>query len=401
MHNTVKLSENLTWVGVSDRRIPRFENIFPLTSGVNYNSYLITDEKTCLLDTVDPDVSEQFIDNIEHALGGRQLDYLVINHMEPDHCGSIERVTQIYPEVKLVGNSKTFAFLEQFYESDLSERYILVKEGEELQLGSHTLRFLMAPLVHWPEVMVTYDVEHKILFSADAFGNFGALNGNLYADEVDFKKDWLDEARRYYINIVGRHGRNVQNLFKKLDTLEIDMICSLHGHIYRTPEDVSMMIEKYRTWSAFEPERSGVVLVYSTMYGNTELVMNIMASKLAAKGIQDIQMYDVAQTDFSYIIPRCHQNSHIIFGIQNYNTTLYPTMDAFIRELLHTNFQNRKVGLVCNSSWGGRALKEFQEYLASNKGLEEFTEPLNILSALKPDQEALVDEFVDKLIASM
>lgn len=400
MHNTVKISKDLYWVGVGDRRLPRFENIFPLTSGVNYNSYLITDEKTCLLDTVDPDVSEQFIDNIQHILGDRPLDYLVINHMEPDHCGSIERVAQLYPDVKLVGNTKTFMFLEQFYEADLSANYVVVRDGDEISLGSRTLRFLLAPLVHWPEVMNTYDVENKILFSADAFGNFGVLNGNLYADEVDFHKDWLDEARRYYINIVGRHGRNVQNLFKKLRAIEIDMICSLHGHIYRTKEDVELMMSKYDLWSSYTPEKEGVILVYSTMYGNTELVMNLIASKLAQKGVRDIVMYDVSNTDFSYIISKLHEHSHAIFGIQNYNTTLYPKMDALVRELLHTNYQNRKVGLVCNSSWGGKALPEMKAYLQSGKNLVEIVEPLNIMSALKPDQEALVDQFVEDFLAN-
>lgn len=401
MHNTVQISDTLFWVGTGDRRIPRFENIFPLTSGVNYNSYLIIDEKTCLIDTVDADVTEQFVDNIEHVLGDRKLDYLVINHMEPDHCGSIERISQLYPEVKLVGNAKTFKFFEQFYESDLTDRYHVVKDKDELSLGNHVLRFYLAPLVHWPEVMVTYDETDKVLFAADVFGNFGVTKGNLFADEVNFQRDWLDEFRRYYINIVGKHGRNVQQLFKKIGDLEFKMICSLHGHIYRTPEDIKLVMDKYQTWSTYQPEQQGVVLVYSSMYGNTELVMNLIASRLAKAGIREIDMYDVSQTDASYIIAKMHQYSHVVLGFQNYNTTMYPKMDALIREALLTGFSHRKIGLVCNSSWGGKALKEMQDYLASGTNLETFTEPLSLLSALKPEQESQIDDFVQALLESM
>lgn len=401
MQNTRHIANELYWVGTSDRRIPRFENLFVLTSGVNYNSYLLMDEKTCLLDTVDADVTEQFVDNIQHVLDGRTLDYLVINHMEPDHCGSIERICQIYPEVKLVGNAKTFKFFEQFYESDFSDRYVVVKDKEELSLGKHTLRFYLAPLVHWPEVMVTYDVTDKTLFSADIFGNFGALNGNLYADEVNFERDWLDESRRYYINIVGKHGAQAQALFKKLSDVEINRICALHGHIYRTPEDIQMIRDKYQLWTTYTPEKHGVVLVYSSMYGNTELVMNIIANKLAEKGIKDIEMFDVSITDGSYIIAKLHQHSHAVLGFQNYNTSMYIKMDALIRELLHTNYSNRKLALVCNSSWGGKALKEMQDYLASGKNLEVIGEALSITSAIKPDEEGKIDSFVDALIDSL
>lgn len=400
MHDTRKISEKLDWVGANDPRIVYFENMFPLDNGVTYNSYLYTDEKTCLLDTVDADVAEQFVDNVQHVLGDRKLDYLVILHMEPDHCGSIERIVLEYPEVKLVGNKKTFQFLEQFYETDLTSHYHLVEENDELALGNHTLRFIFAPFVHWPEVMMAYDTVDKVLFSADAFGDFGVQQGNLYSDQIDIHKK-MDEIRRYYINIVGRHGANVQKVFDKLEGLEIKMICALHGHIYRTKEDIELMIDKYQHWSTYTPERQGVTIVYSSMYGNTELAMSIIANKLSEKGAREIQMFDVSRTDPSYIVAACHKNSHTLFGLVTYNTELYPKMDAFLRELLHTRYQNRKIGLVVNKSWGSMALKQARGILEGGKEIIEVVEPLNITSALKPDEVELVDQFVDEIIASL
>lgn len=401
MHNTKEIQPNIHWVGASDRRLDRFENMFPLEEGVAYNSYLIMDEKTCLLDTVDTDVSDVFIDNVLSVLDGRTLDYLVIHHMEPDHCSNIQAIARLFPDVKLVGNAKTFQFLEQFYPMDLKANYQPVKEKDVLELGEHSLTFYLTPMVHWPEVMMSYEPKTKTLFTSDAFGSFGAHNGNLFADQMDFKHEHLDEFRRYYINIVGRFGTNVQAAFKKFVGLEIDMIASLHGPIYRTKEDIDYVMEKYQRWSTYRPEEAGVVLVYSTMYGNTELVMNFLASELADLGVRDIKMYDVSKTDPSYIVSDMHRYSNTVFGLVTYNTDLYLKMAALIDEAVMTAFQNRNISYVVNASWGGKALASAQEKLSKSKNLVEVGEVLNIKSSLKDDQltelKALAQEIAQSI----
>ena len=386
MHNSKEIHPNVHWVGASDRRLDRFENMFPLTDGVAYNSYLIMDEKTCLMDTVDTDVSDVFIDNVLHVLNGRPLDYLVIHHMEPDHCSNIQAIARLFPDVKLVGNAKTFTFLEQFYPMDLSNSYHTVKEKDVLDLGEHSLSFYLTPMVHWPEVMMSYEPKTKTLFTADAFGTFGAHNGNLFADEMDYKHTLLDEARRYYINIVGRFGTNVQNAFKKFSNLEIEMIAPLHGPIYRTKEDIEFIMDKYQTWSTYQPEEDGVVLVYSTMYGNTELAMNFLASELADLGVKDIKMYDVSKTDASYIVSDMHRFSNTVFGLVTYNTDLYLKMAALIDEAVMTKFSNRNNSYVVNMSWGSKALVSAKEKFEKSKNLVEVGEPLTIKSSLKDNQ---------------
>lgn len=374
--------------------------MFPLPNGVAYNSYLINDEKTALLDTVDSSISALYLENITHVLGGRELDYLVINHMEPDHCANIEEIVRRYPNIQVIGNAKTFQFFQQYYSLDMSSNYLEVKEGQEINLGEHTLRFYMAPMVHWPEVMVTYELSKGILFSADAFGSFGAFAGNLFADEVDYDSYFLDEARRYYTNIVGRYGNQVQALFKKLADLSINMICSLHGHIWRK-EMIPYILDKYDKWSRYLPEKNGVVLAYGSMYGNTENAVNALATKLAQRGIRDIRMYDVSKTHPSYIIADIFKYSNVVFASPTYNMQLYFPMDALLRELAVLNISNRKVSLLGNHTWASAALKSLTEMVNGMKNMEVIGTPLDIKSSLREDREQELDALADAIYQSL
>lgn len=281
MHCVKKITDDLYWIGGSDRRLALFENVYPIPRGVSYNSYVLLDEKTVLLDTVDASISGLFFENLEYVLNGRTLDYLIVNHMEPDHCAVIGDVVRRYPDVKLVCNAKTVPMLKQFFNFPVEDRTVIVKEMDTLCTGKHTFAFVMAPMVHWPEAMVSYDTVDKILFSADGFGTFGAINGNLFADEVNFERDWLDDARRYFINIVGKYGVQVQNLLKKAATLEIKMICPLHGPVWR--ENLGWFIEKYDTWSSYKPENQAVMIAYASIYGNTENAAEILAQNWQIK----------------------------------------------------------------------------------------------------------------------
>lgn len=374
--------------------------MFPLTNGVAYNSYLITDEKTALLDTVDSAISAEYMENITHVLNGRQLDYLVVNHMEPDHCANIEEILRRYPAVKVIGNSKTFQFFRQYYSMDISPNCLEVKEGHEISLGRHTLRFYMAPMVHWPEVMVTYEISQGILFSADAFGAFGAMSGNIFADELEYDSYYLDEARRYYTNIVGRFGNQVQALFKKLEGLEINMICALHGHIWRK-DMIPYILDKYDKWSRYIPEKKGVVLAYASMYGNTENAVNALASKLAKRGIEDMRMYDVSKTHPSYIISDIFKYSHVVFASPTYNLQLYFPMEALIKELSVLNICNRKVSLIGNHTWASAALKQMTEMVNSMKNMEIVGTPIDIKSSLREDREQELDDLADAIYQSL
>lgn len=400
MHNSIKITDSLYYVGASDSRIERFENMFPLEHGVAYNSYLYIDDKTCLLDTVDRSVTDIYLDNVRSALDGRDLDYLVINHMEPDHCGNIETICQLYPNCKLVGNKKTFELFEQFYNANFKDRYHIVANEDTLSLGNHELKFILAPMVHWPEVMFSYEVNSKTLFSADAFGSFRRLMGSIFVDEINYVEDYLQEARRYYLNIVGRHGRQVQNTFKKLEAYPIHMICSLHGPIFRKKEDIEFILNKYQTWSTFEKEDDGIVFVYASMYGNTEAVMNKMASELGRHGIKNIRLYDVSHTDVSYIITDMHRFSHTVFGLLTYNTELYHNMQHLIESAVGTGYSNRKVSYVVNQSWGGKALAIAQEILAKSKDLVQIGEPFYIKSAFKDEQEVEFNQLISDIADS-
>jgi len=374
--------------------------MFPLPHGVAYNSYLIMDEKTALLDTVDAAISAEYIENILHVLNGRQLDYLVINHMEPDHCANIEEILRRFPNVKVIGNTKTFQFFRQYYTMDMSDNCIEVKEGQEINLGKHNLRFYMAPMVHWPEVMVTYETTQGILFSADAFGAFGAISGNIFADQVEYDSFYLDEARRYYTNIVGRYGTQVQALFKKLSGLDIKMICALHGHIWRG-DMIPYIMDKYNKWSNYEPEKKGVVLAYGSMYGNTENAVNALAAKLSQRGIKDIRVYDISKTHPSYIISDIFKYSHVVFAAPTYNMNLYFPMDSLLRELAVLNISNRKVSLIGNHTWASAALKIMTEMISNMKNMEIVGTPIDIKSSLREDRKQELDDLADAIYKSM
>lgn len=300
MQNTRKVTEDIIWVGCSDRRLALFENLFPIPRGVSYNSYLIMDEKITLMDTVDASVTEQFMENLEYVLDGKTIDYLVVQHMEPDHCANIAELMRRYPKMQIVTNAKTVPMIRQFFHEPETDQVVLVKEGEPFSTGRHTLNFVMAPMVHWPEVMVTYDSADKVLFSADGFGTFGALNGNIFDDEIDFEKDWICDARRYYTNIVGKYGAQVQALLKKAAGLDIQIICPLHGPIWR--ENLGYIIDKYDKWSRYEPEDQEVVIIYGSIYGHTGAAADALAGKLAEKGLKHISVYDASNTHVSVLI---------------------------------------------------------------------------------------------------
>lgn len=399
MYNVRKVTEDIVWVGASDRRLALFENIFPIPRGVSYNSYVLLDEKTVLLDTVDASVAGQFFENLEHVLDGRKLDYLIVNHMEPDHCAMIGDLVRRYPEVQVVGNTKTFGMIKQFFGTDFAERAVTVKEGDTLATGAHTLHFVMAPMVHWPEVMVTYDERDKVLFAADGFGTFGALNGNIFADEVDFDRDWLDDARRYYTNIVGKYGASVQALLKKASGLEIAVICPLHGPIWR--ENLGYILEKYQKWSTYEAEDQAVVILYATMYGNTASAADALAGRLAAKGVKKIAVYDVSNTHVSELISEIFRASHVVFAAPTYNGGIYPVMENLLADMKALAVQNKTVALMENGTWAPMTAKQMREKLAELKNVTILDAQITIKSAMAPEQEGQLEALADAIVASM
>ena len=399
MYNVRKVTEDIVWVGASDRRLALFENIFPIPRGVSYNSYVLLDEKTVLLDTVDASVAGQFFENLEHVLDGRKLDYLIVNHMEPDHCAMIGDLVRRYPEVQVVGNTKTFGMIKQFFGTDFAERAVTVKEGDTLATGAHTLHFVMAPMVHWPEVMVTYDEKDKVLFAADGFGTFGALNGNIFADEVDFDRDWLDDARRYYTNIVGKYGASVQALLKKASGLDIAVICPLHGPIWR--ENLGYILEKYQKWSTYEAEDQAVVILYATRYGNTASAADALAGRLAAKGVKKIAVYDVSNTHVSELISEIFRASHVVFAAPTYNGGIYPVMENLLADMKALAVQNKTVALMENGTWAPMTAKQMREKLAELKNVTILDAQITIKSAMAPEQEGQLEALADAIVASM
>ena len=399
MHCVKKVTDDLYWIGGSDRRLALFENVYPIPRGVSYNSYVLLDEKTVLLDTVDASISGLFFENLEYVLNGRTLDYLIVNHMEPDHCAVIGDVVRRYPDVKLVCNAKTVPMLKQFFNFPVEDRTVIVKEMDTLCTGKHTFAFVMAPMVHWPEAMVSYDTVDKILFSADGFGTFGAINGNLFADEVNFERDWLDDARRYFINIVGKYGVQVQNLLKKAATLEIKMICPLHGPVWR--ENLGWFIEKYDTWSSYKPEDQAVMIAYASIYGNTENVAEILASKLADKGVKNIAMYDVSVTDPSVIVSESFRCSHLVFAAPSYNGGIFTKMETVLSELKAHSLQNRTVAIMENGTWAPVAGRQMREIFAGMKNIELLEEGVTIRSAVKEAQEASLEALAEKIASSL
>ena len=399
MHCFRKVTNDLYWVGGSDRRLELFENLFPLPCGVSYNSYLLLDEKTVLFDTVDNSIGRQFLDNITALLNGRALDYLVVNHMEPDHCSMIADLMLRYPDMQIIGNAKTFPMIRQFYALDLDSKTITVKEGDTFSSGTHTFRFLMAPMVHWPEVMLTYDETDKVLFSADAFGTFGALNGAIFNDEIDFDRDWLDDARRYYTNIVGKYGMQVQNVLKKASALDIRFICPLHGPIWRN--NLAYLLEKYDIWSSYRPEVKGVMIAYASMYGNTENLANVLACKLADAGITNLTVHDVSRSDVSELIADSFKYSHIVLASPTYNGGVYPAMSNLLEDMNALGIKNRTVAVLGNGTWAPTSAKLMEARLAEMKGMTLLTENFAVKSALQDDQLEDLDELCAKITETL
>ena len=399
MQNSRKITDDLYYVGASDRKLALFENIYPIPRGTSYNSYLLLDEKTVLLDTADAAVAEQFFENVEGVLAGHKLDYLIVNHMEPDHCALIQNLVLRHPELTVVTTAKAAVLIRQFFNFDLDSRLQTVAEGGTLCTGRHTFTFVLAPMVHWPEVMFTYDTTDKILFSADAFGTFGALNGNIYADEVNFDRDWLDDARRYYINIVGKYGTQVQNVLKKAAAIDIQMICPLHGPIWR--QDLGYFIGKYDTWSKYAPEEKGVLIVYASVYGHTAAAAEKMASLLAEHGVKGIAMYDASHTHVSQLVSEAFRYSHIVLASSTYNCDIFTPMENFLTDLKAHNWQRRSVAIIENGSWGPMSGKLMRALLEQMKEINILGENVTLKSALKDEQLPALEALANAIIADM
>ncbi|MEG0330049.1 MAG: FprA family A-type flavoprotein [Longicatena sp.] len=398
MHNVRKVVDDLYWVGGSDHRLALFENIHPIPRGVSYNAYLLMDEKTVLFDTVDWSIGRQFLENIEFVLDGRPLDYLIINHMEPDHCASIEEVVLRYPNVKVISTEKGFLLMRQFgFDVDGKEEE--VKEGDTRCFGAHTITFVEAPMVHWPEAMVSFDVTNGVLFSADAFGSFGALDGKLFNDEVNFDRDWIDDARRYYTNIVGKYGPHVQALLKKAGTIDIKVICPLHGPVWRS--DLGYILDKYMHWSTYEPEVKGVLIAYASMYGNTESAANVLATKLVEKGMYDVALYDVSNTHVSQLISETFKYSHIVLASVTYNLGIYPVMHNFLMDMKALHVQNRTVAIIENGSWATKSGTLMKECLNEMKQMSVLNEEVSIASSMQKNNTNDMNNLVDSILDSM
>ena len=389
-----KVTDDLYWIGGNDRRLALFEGVYQIPRGVSYNSYLLMDEKTVLLDTVDKAVKGVLFENIEKVLDGRKLDYLVVHHMEPDHSEAIWEVVMRYPEVKIVCNAKIAQMMKQFFSFDVDARVVLVKEGDTFHTGKHNLVFVSAPMVHWPEVMVSYDTTDKILFSADAFGTFGALNGALFADEVDFPRDYLDEARRYYTNIVGKYGVQVQALLKKAATLDIQMICPLHGFVWR--KDIGWYLDKYMHWSSYTPEEQGVVIAYASIYGNTANAADVLACRLRERGVRT-EVFDVSVTPASEIIAAAFKYSHLVFAAPTYNSGVFVTMEALLMDLAEHNIQNRTVAFMENGTWAATSARQMGAMLEKCKNLTVLEQKVTIKSSLKEQQMAEIEALAEAL----
>lgn len=394
MYCTKNIASDLVWVGANDRRLAMFEGVYSVPAGVSYNSYLLTDEKTVLFDTVDKAVGRIFFENLEHGLGGRTLDYLIVHHMEPDHSATLSELLLRHPETTVVCNDKTAVMIAQFFGSGAAGRMQLVKEGDTLSTGTHELTFYMAPMIHWPEVMMTYDKTAHTLFTADAFGVFGALNGAIFADEVDFDRDYLKEARRYYSNIVGKYGMQVQNLFRKIADLDIRMLCPLHGFVWR--RDIEYFFKKYNLWSTYTPEEKGVMIAYASIYGNTENAAEILSSKLRERGVRTV-MYDVSVTPASEIIAECFRWSHLVFASSTYNGGVFVTMDELLRDIAAHNLQKRTVAFMENGTWAPVSARQMTAIFAPLKNMTVLEQSISIRSSLTEGQLAEIEALADVL----
>ena len=403
MYNYRKVTDDLYWVGANDHRLALFENIHPLYHGVSYNAYVLLDEKTVLFDTADWSVGRQFIDNVKAVLGGRPLDYLVINHVEPDHAASIEEILLRWPQVRIVTSPKAVILLHQFGFPIDAGQVEEVQEGDSKCFGRHTIAFVSAPMVHWPEAMVSFDTTSGVLFSADAFGSFRALDGKLFADEFHFDSEWLDDARRYYTNIVGKYGPQVQALLNKASSLvgldNIKFICPLHGPVWR--RDLGYLIDKYVHWVTYEPEERGVMIVYASMYGNTETAAEVLSTKLAERGVTNTRLYDVSSTHVSYLISDLFKYSHLVLASVTYNLGIFPPMHSFLMDMKALNLQKRTVALVENGSWAPRSGALMREELEKLKHMDILDASLTMASSLQEQNLGEMDALADAIAASV
>ncbi|WP_270393020.1 FprA family A-type flavoprotein [Butyribacter intestini] len=383
------ISDSIKYVGVDDKDIDLFESQYVVPDGVSYNSYIIFDEKITIMDTVDARATDEWVKNIEEALGGKEPSYLVISHLEPDHAANIGLIAHKYPNMQLIGNAKTFQMLPQFFDEDFADRQVVVKEGDEISLGSHSLTFVMAPMVHWPEVMVAYEKTEKILFSADGFGKFGALDS-----EDD--EGWACEARRYYFNIVGKYGAQVQNLLKKASALDIQTICPLHGPVLK--ENLGYYLDLYNTWSSYEPEDEGVIVAYASIHGNTAKAAKQIADKLKAKGVEKMEVMDLSRDDMAEAVEAAFRYDKMVLACATYDGGLFPVMEDFLNHLKSKNFQKRKAALVENGSWAPLAAKKMRESLESMKNIEICENIVSIKSTVKKENVEQMDKMIDELL---
>ena len=383
----MKISDSVVYIGVNDKNIDLFESQYKVPNGVSYNSYVILDEKVAVMDTVDKRATEQWMENLSQALNGRSVDYLVVSHLEPDHASNVQKLAELYPDMKIVGNAKIFSMLPQFFTMDLSDRSVVVKEGDTLSLGSHTLQFFMAPMVHWPEVMVEYEQSEKILFSADGFGKFGAL---------DVEEDWTDEARRYFINIVGKYGTQVQNLLKKAATLDIQTICPLHGPVLK--ENLGYYIDKYLTWSSYEPEEEGVVIAYASIHGNTAKAAEKMVEILKEKGAKAVCSFDLARDDMAEAVAEAFRYDKLVLMSPTYDGALFPCMEDFLYHLKVKTYKKRTVGIVENGSWAPMAGKLMKAYLEAMKDVQICEPVVSIKSVMKEADEKNLEALAEALL---
>ena len=388
----MKITDTIKYVGVNDHKVDLFEGQYPVANGMAYNSYVILDEKTAVMDTVDANFTHEWLDNLEQVLDGRKPDYLIVQHMEPDHAANVANFLKVYPDTTVVANVKTFQMIYNFFGLTLEGQKLEVTNGGTLSLGNHQLTFVFAPMVHWPEVMVTYDSTDKVLFSADGFGKFGAL---------DVEEDWDDEARRYFIGIVGKYGTQVQSLLKVAATLDIRIICPLHGPVLS--EDLEHYIGLYDTWSSYTPEEEGIVIAYTSVYGHTKKAVDLLADKLRSKGCPKVVVYDLARDDMSLALSDAFRYSKLILATTTYNASIYPFMHDYISRLVEHNFQNRTVGLIENGSWAPLAAKVMREMMAKCKKINWLDTTVKILSAINQDNqdqlEAMADELCKEYIA--
>ena len=394
MYCTRKVTADLTWVGADDRRLACFEGVYGVPDGVSYNAYLLNDEKTVLFDTVDKAVSRTFFENLAHALGGRKLDYLVISHMEPDHAATIEELTLRHPEVTIVCNAKIKTMLGQFFTLSDTLKYHIVAEGDKLSTGKHEFTFVMAPMVHWPEVMMTYDLTDKMLFSADAFGTFGALNGHLFNDEVDFFADYVDEARRYYTNIVGKYGAQVQALLKKAATLDIAIICPLHGPVLK--DNLAHYINLYDIWSSYRAESEGVMIAYTSVYGHTKAAAELLNDKLNELGCKKVVLCDLARCDMAEAVEDAFRYGKLVLATTTYNGSIFPFMRDFIDHLTERGYQKRTVAFIENGSWAPTAARNMAKMFENSKDIEQVG-TVTIRSAMTDENKAQLDALAKEL----